>query len=100
MDLALRKSSPSGELDFVGSTSIVVLINQNTLVCANVGDSRALLSRGGVCWALSEDHKPESISERRRIEKAGGSVAQIGPCYRVDGWGLNLSRAFGDFHYK
>ena len=35
-----------------------------------------------------------------RIEEAGGSVAQIGPCYRVDGWGLNLSRAFGDFHYK
>merc|ERR1712107_80277 len=23
-----------------------------------------------------------------------------GPCYRVDGWGLNLSRALGDFYYK
>ena len=22
------------------------------------------------------------------------------PCHRVDGWGLNLSRALGDFHYK
>lgn len=100
MDLSLRKSSPSGEFDFVGSTSIVVLVNATTMVCANVGDSRALLSRDGVCTPLSEDHKPEMPSERRRIEKAGGSVAQIGPCHRVDGWGLNLSRAFGDFHYK
>jgi protein phosphatase 1G len=49
---------------------------------------------------LSDDQKPELPKERARIEQAGGSVAQIGPCYRVDGWGLNLSRAFGDFHYK
>lgn len=73
---------------------------QQYLVCANVGDSRALLARGKLCISLSDDHKPELPKERARIEQAGGSVAQIGPCYRVDGWGLNLSRAFGDFHYK
>lgn len=27
-------------------------------------------------------------------------MALAGPCHRVDGWGLNLSRALGDFHYK
>lgn len=32
--------------------------------------------------------------------KAGGSVGVVGPCARIDGWGLNLSRALGDFHYK
>merc|ERR1711920_1119421 len=38
--------------------------------------------------------------ERARIEGAGGFVGQVGPCQRIDGWGLNLSRALGDFHYK
>ncbi|CAD7941637.1 unnamed protein product [Amoebophrya sp. A25] len=100
MDLSLRRDSQSGEFDFVGSTGIVVVLNNKDLVCANVGDSRALLARAEKVVSLSEDHKPEMPSERKRIEKAGGSVSQIGPCYRVDGWGLNLSRAFGDFHYK
>ncbi len=48
---------------------------------------------------LTHDHKPESPSERARIEKAGGRVQQVGPCFRVD-WGLNMSRALGDFAYK
>lgn len=67
---------------------------------ANCGDSRALLCRGGKAVSLSEDHKPDLPTERARIEKAGGHVASVGPCQRIDGWGLNLSRALGDFHYK
>merc|ERR1712014_120508 len=46
------------------------------------------------------DHKPELKAEEERIRKAGGHVAAVGPCQRIDGWGLNLSRALGDFHYK
>merc|ERR1712072_575120 len=38
--------------------------------------------------------------EEARIRRAGGHVGKAGPCHRVDGWGLNLSRALGDFHYK
>ena len=34
------------------------------------------------------------------MRQAGGSVGVVGPCARIDGWGLNLSRALGDFHYK
>merc|ERR1712190_527811 len=49
---------------------------------------------------LSEDDKPELKAEEERIRKAGGHVALVGPCHRIDGWGLNLSRALGDFHYK
>merc|ERR1719193_1288188 len=45
-----------------------------TLVCANAGDSRAVLSRGGKAYPLSEDHKPESDIEKTRIIKAGGTV--------------------------
>jgi len=52
-----------------------------------------VLCRKGVCKELSQDHKPENPEEEARIRKAGGHVAAMGPCYRVDGWGLNLSRA-------
>merc|ERR1712190_700614 len=49
---------------------------------------------------LSEDDKPELKDEEERIRKAGGHVSLVGPCQWIDGWGLNLSRALGDFHYK
>jgi len=70
------------------------------LTVANCGDSRALLCRAGSCVELSEDQKPECPEEEQRIRRAGGHVARVGPCHRIDGWGLNLSRALGDFHYK
>jgi len=44
---------------------------------------------------LSEDHKPESEIEKKRIEKAGGVIMNG----RVNG-GLNLTRALGDLDYK
>ncbi|OLP79965.1 putative protein phosphatase 2C 6 [Symbiodinium microadriaticum] len=64
--------------------------------CANAGDSRCVLARGGRAQNLSRDHKPELKSERRRITQAGGFVSADG---RVDG-NLNLSRSLGDFAYK
>mmetsp|Transcript_102715 Transcript_102715/g.257521 ORF Transcript_102715/g.257521 Transcript_102715/m.257521 type:complete len:455 (-) Transcript_102715:191-1555(-) len=70
------------------------------IAVANCGDSRAVVCRGGKAVGLSEDHKPELKAEEERIRKAGGHVALVGPCHRIDGWGLNLSRALGDFHYK
>merc|ERR1719487_725378 len=94
----------------MGSTAIIVLVDcgddgplngrPRRITVANCGDSRAILSHGGKAVELSEDHKPELPREEERIRKAGGHVARIGPCHRIDGWGLNLSRALGDFHYK
>eukprot|EP00435_Cladocopium_sp_Y103_P045188 s916_g12.t3 len=90
--------------NLIGSTAIVALVDcrgsQRSVTVANCGDSRAVLCRGGKAIELSEDHKPELESEEQRIRLAGGSVKLIGPCHRIDGWGLNLSRALGDFHYK
>lgn len=59
-----------------------------------MGDSRAVLSKGGKAVALSVDHKPNRLDERRRIENAGGVVVWAGT-WRVGGV-LAVSRAFGD----
>jgi protein phosphatase 1G len=69
---------------------VLVFNNENYWV-ANSGDSRSALSRGGKLVVLSEDHKPESEIERKRIEKAGGIIMNG----RVNG-GLNLTRAIGE----
>ena len=85
--------------DFIGSTAVIALIQERTIYVSNAGDSRAILCRDGTAVELSRDHKPESPRERSRIENAGGKVSIVGPCHRVD-FGLNLSRALGDFLYK
>jgi len=50
-------------MSFSGSTIICCYLQQNKLICANVGDSRAILGRikGNSKWEaipLSVDHKP------------------------------------------
>ena len=64
---------------YQGSTSCVVLVHMParahaSLISANVGDSRAVLSRHGQAVELTEDHKPNLPSELERIERLGGSV--------------------------
>lgn len=50
------------DMSFSGSTVISCYLQQNKLICANVGDSRAILGRSkGGSWEaipLSTDHKP------------------------------------------
>ncbi|KAG6574230.1 putative protein phosphatase 2C 76, partial [Cucurbita argyrosperma subsp. sororia] len=77
-----------------GSTASTALLVGNHLYVANVGDSRAIISKGGEAIPLSEDHKPNRTDERRRIEKAGGVVMWAGT-WRVGGV-LAMSRAFGN----
>lgn len=92
----LDKNIPSkDDIDTNGSTSIVVLINEDKIVCANCGDSRAVLLRNNECLKLSEDHKPERMDERTRIENSGGCVLWNTGIARVVGI-LSLTRAIGD----
>ncbi|KAL8426891.1 hypothetical protein Efla_002499 [Eimeria flavescens] len=87
-------SSPEGS----GATSVVVIVVRGpspVLIVANAGDSRGVISRGGVAFPLSHDHKPMNPGERARIAAAGGCVTNG----RVDG-NLNLSRSLGDLYYK
>jgi len=68
---------------------------------ANVGDSRGLMIRSGQgLVGVTQDHKPDLESERRRITDCGGRVdkSKFGPA-RVDG-DLSVSRTLGDIRMK
>ncbi|KAL7001771.1 putative protein phosphatase 2C 59, partial [Sarracenia purpurea var. burkii] len=81
-----------------GSTASTAILVGNRLLVANVGDSRAVICRGGNAIAVSRDHKPDQTDERQRIEDAGGFVMWAGT-WRVGGV-LAVSRAFGDRYLK
>lgn len=78
-----------------GTTAVAVVIKDDKLFCANVGDSRAVASINGRVEPLSLDHKPHVQTEYDRITAAGGWV----DCNRVNG-NLALSRALGDYIFK
>ncbi|CAH8308663.1 unnamed protein product [Eruca vesicaria subsp. sativa] len=78
-----------------GTTALTALILDKTMLIANAGDSRAVLSKRGRAIELSKDHKPNSTSEKLRIEKLGGVI--------YDGYlngQLSVARALGDWHIK
>ena len=90
-----------------GSTAVIVHVSKEKIICANCGDSRAILiclkENGFSIIKLSRDHKPNLLEEKKRIIAAGGRVDRIygmGP-YRVwfkdgDYPGLAMSRSIGD----
>ncbi|OEL24317.1 putative protein phosphatase 2C 49 [Dichanthelium oligosanthes] len=84
--------------DHAGSTAVVAVVGPTSVVVASAGDSRAVLSRGGVPVPLSVDHKPDRPDELERIEAAGGRVI-FWDGARVLGV-LAMSRAIGDGYLK
>lgn len=78
-----------------GCTACAVLIAEGSVYCANAGDSRAVMCRGGKAFPLSDDHKASDLTEAERIESAGGTIIRG----RVGGT-LAVARAMGDFDYK
>lgn len=68
--------SQSSDLGRGGSTAVTaILINGQRLWIANVGDSRAVLSRKGQAVQMSTDHEPNT--ERGSIETKGGFVSNL-----------------------
>ncbi|KAE8711252.1 putative protein phosphatase 2C 27 [Hibiscus syriacus] len=66
-----------------------------SLLVANAGDSRAVLSRSGKAIEMSKDHRPCCMRERMRIESLGGFID--------DGYlngQLGVTRALGDWHLE
>ncbi|KAI4384818.1 hypothetical protein MLD38_002921 [Melastoma candidum] len=102
--LAISQTYQQTDVDFLdserdtfcddGSTASTAVLVGNHMCVANVGDSRTVISKAGKAIALSEDHKPNRIDERKRIESAGGIVMWAGT-WRVGGV-LAMSRAFGN----
>lgn len=93
------KSQPTVEA-LSGCTATTALVRSDRVIVANVGDSRAVLSRGGTAMDLSTEHRvygrgPVVESETERVEAAGGWVDDG----RVCGI-LAVSRAFGDPSFK
>lgn len=57
-------STNPDDLSEAGCTSNVILITKDRIYCANAGDSRAVMSVGGVTVELSHDHKPDNHDEK------------------------------------
>ncbi|CAI9760610.1 unnamed protein product [Fraxinus pennsylvanica] len=78
-----------------GTTALTAMIFGRSLLVANAGDCRAVLSRRGEAIEMSKDHKPCCINERARIESLGGFI---------EGEYLNgrlgVTRALGNWHIK
>ena len=119
VDNALRKD-PTIDAELSGTTAVVCLfvLEATGLVIytANAGDSRATIGQNRVAGQpmkshnLSEDQKPDSPAEMKRIQKAGGHVSppeeEWGGPARV--WidanmtlpGLAMARSIGDHLVK
>lgn len=77
----------------------VTLVGGRRIVCANAGDSRAIVvRRDGSVVRLSRDHKPGMPDETKRIAELGGRVIYWGR-WRVEGL-LAVSRSIGDASLK
>ena len=119
-DVQIAKEKFNSEMS--GTTVVLVIQLGEHLICANAGDSRAILVYDDSnsnslldtkIYLLSYDCKPDLPYERKRIEANGGVVAQIideddlqpwGP-FRV--WvkgeeypGIAISRSIGDLDAK
>ena len=102
-----------------GCTCVLIMQLGVKIICANIGDSRAILIYSNSSnlfntkiFPLSLDSKPDLPSEKERIINSGGEVHKkinnkgeyVGPM-RVyakgkDFPGLAMSRSFGDFQCK
>nr|CDJ85624.1 Protein phosphatase 2C domain containing protein [Haemonchus contortus] len=82
-----------------GTTVTCVLLLNDSLYVANLGDSKAIVCRskdGGFSHIeLTVNHNPTMYEERVRIQKAGGTVKDG----RVNGI-IEVSRSIGDGQFK
>ena len=84
----------------MGSTAAAAFVLPDRVVAATVGDSQAVLCRGGLPINLTEQHRvwgngPHIDSEVARVSAAGGWVSDGRVCDV-----LAVSRAFGDWEFK
>ena len=81
--------------EHTGSTATIVLLTENNIYCANVGDSSAYIIYDNFLKKINTDHKCSDPKEEERIIKSGGKITKN----RVMGQ-LVLSRCLGDLYCK
>ena len=105
----------SFDITFSGSTAVTIILEGNRLICANVGDSRAVLAsykspkdiksiqlpeeinllpdneKIWLALPLSRDHKPDDEDEAKRILELNG---RIEPFKEADGESVGPSRVW------
>ena len=79
----------------MGTTANIMLIKNNVLYIANVGDSLSVMYKDKKAYNLSREHQVIIDTEKERVLKSGSTING----YRINGM-LNLSRAIGDFRFK
>ena len=96
-----REILHNDEYEYQGSTAVATLLHEandgtRTLLSANIGDSRGILSRNGRAIDLTRDHKPNEDKEKAHILAMGEKIEWDHYCkvHRVRN--LSLSRALGD----
>ncbi|CAE8679027.1 unnamed protein product, partial [Polarella glacialis] len=121
-DKEILALSERKKFDSSGSTAVCAMLHGNPklgtalrLVLAHVGDSRAVLCRAGQAVQVTEDHKPDRLDEKKRIERAGGLVLNVRGAWRIaapanprgaskasrrEYAGLSMTRSLGDAAFK
>lgn len=88
---------------YVGSTGVTVVVSDDEITMAHVGDSRALLVSKGKLEAATLDHRALLRSESSRILAAGGRIERGMVTNSASFFAqhyLGMTRAFGDFSHK
>jgi len=81
----------------VGACAAVVIVDNDAITCANVGDvAVVLIQSSGSIEVLTTKHCKSNDEERKRVEQSGAHWANGG---RVNGV-LRVSRSFGDGDFK
>ena len=84
------------EAENCGSTGTIVVLDNNFIYCANVGDSKCFyINNKNNAFQLTEDHNCSNQKEREELNKKGIMIFQN----RVFG-SLSLTRTFGDTELK
>ena len=94
-------------LQYGGTTATTVLISDQHIVFANLGDSRTILCRNDKIEYETKDHSPSVEEEEKRIKAAGGRVHTNPHKHTVildpdlnGNCDFSISRAIGDFAFK
>jgi serine/threonine protein phosphatase PrpC len=117
LDTELTTTKIDFDIMHSGSTSVLLFLVDETLICSNIGDSQCYLFNcsNEDLWtfeSLAKIHKPSNEEEKKRIIESGGEVH---PYFDEDGIydgpdrvyaknqnypGLSLSRSIGDLDGK